>query len=313
MLSKIDRSINLDKKGKGRATNDEPTSLDNCPPDGVSDLAPAPIPEGVLPTAEFIVDQKSTPKYAFGLPDGVQIEDCAIFYLGGESLGLNNILMTNGKCIVRFLAFSKVHILTILSQVWSYDVISRTARLESSKTNRMLMRRYAIVERAKDADVIGILVGTLGVGESTSSSPTVSSLIATDTAAYLPLITHMRKLIASHHKKSYTVAVGKLNPAKLANFMEVECFVLIACPENTLIDSKVRRTILLVCATDECNRNSCDRSSLHSSWNSRLHRKHGREITSSISRRCSRLRLSDKITSILMRTSGTRRVLSSRV
>ena len=49
----------------------------------------------------------------------------------------------------------------------------------------------------------------------------------------------MRKLIASHHKKSYTVAVGKLNPAKLANFMEVECFVLIACPENTLIDSKV--------------------------------------------------------------------------
>lgn len=59
------------------------------------------------------------------------------------------------------------------------------------------------------------------------------------TAAYLPLITHLRELIASHHKKSYTVAVGKLNPAKLANFMEVECFVLVACPENTLIDSKV--------------------------------------------------------------------------
>lgn len=31
-----------------------------------------------------------------------------------------------------------------------------------------------------------------------------------------------------------------MNPAKLANFMEVECFVLVACPENTLIDSKVR-------------------------------------------------------------------------
>ena len=59
------------------------------------------------------------------------------------------------------------------------------------------------------------------------------------TAAYLPLITHLRELIASHQKKSYTVAVGKLNPAKLANFMEVECFVLVACPENTLIDSKV--------------------------------------------------------------------------
>lgn len=59
-------------------------------------------------------------------------------------------------------------------------------------------------------------------------------------AAYLPLITHLRQLIASHHKKSYTVAVGKLNPAKLANFIEVECFVLVACPENTMVDSKVR-------------------------------------------------------------------------
>lgn len=28
----------------------------------------------------------------------------------------------------------------------------------------MLMRRYAAVEKAKDADVVGILVGTLGVG-----------------------------------------------------------------------------------------------------------------------------------------------------
>lgn len=59
------------------------------------------------------------------------------------------------------------------------------------------------------------------------------------TAAYLPLITHLRELIASHHKKSYTVAVGKLNPAKLANFIEVECFVLVACPENSMVDSKV--------------------------------------------------------------------------
>jgi hypothetical protein len=51
-------------------------------------------------------------------------------------------------------------------QVWSYDPAMRDCRLESSKTNRMLMRRYAVVEKAKDADVIGILVGTLGVGAS---------------------------------------------------------------------------------------------------------------------------------------------------
>ena len=79
----------------------------------------------------------------------------------------------------------------------------------------------------------------------------------------------MRKLIASHHKKSYTVAVGKLNPAKLANFMEVECFVLIACPENTLIDSKVSPAELVsgIRLMRRPRRNSCDRSLRHSSWN----------------------------------------------
>ncbi|GAA5977044.1 hypothetical protein JCM5350_007539 [Sporobolomyces pararoseus] len=140
----------------------------------------------------------------YDLPEGVEsIEECALFWIGSESLALTNLLMTHGRC-----------------RIWSYDPAMRSCRLESARTNRMLMRRYALVEKAKDADVIGILVGTLGV------------------AAYLPLITHLRQLIASHQKKSYTVAVGKLNPAKLANFIEVECFVLVACPENTMVDSK---------------------------------------------------------------------------
>lgn len=33
--------------------------------------------------------------------------------------------------------------------------------------------------------------------------------------------------------------MGKLNVAKMANFMEVDCYVLVSCPENSLIDSKV--------------------------------------------------------------------------
>lgn len=32
--------------------------------------------------------------------------------------------------------------------------------------------------------------------------------------------------------------MGKLNVAKMANFMEIDCFVYVACPENSLIDSK---------------------------------------------------------------------------
>ncbi len=58
-------------------------------------------------------------------------------------------------------------------------------------------------------------------------------------ASYLPLIKHLRSLLTKKQKKSYTISVGKLNPAKLANFLEIECFVLVACPENSMIDIKV--------------------------------------------------------------------------
>ncbi|KIM87854.1 hypothetical protein PILCRDRAFT_263533 [Piloderma croceum F 1598] len=131
------------------------------------------------------------------------IEDCTILYIGGESLGLTNLLMTHASC-----------------EIYSYDPKSKIARLESSRTNKLLMRRYAVVQKARDADIFGILVGTLGV------------------ASYLPLISHIRQLLRQAHKKSYTISVGKLNPAKLANFPEIECFVLVACPENSLIDAK---------------------------------------------------------------------------
>jgi diphthamide biosynthesis protein 2 len=42
--------------------------------------------------------------------------------------------------------------------------MTRQATLQSTDTNRFLMRRYAVVQKARDADIFGILVGTLGVG-----------------------------------------------------------------------------------------------------------------------------------------------------
>jgi diphthamide biosynthesis protein 2 len=48
----------------------------------------------------------------------------------------------------------------------------------------------------------------------------------------------LKSLILAHHKKPYLISVGKPNPAKLSNFLEIDAFVLVACPENTLLDSK---------------------------------------------------------------------------
>ncbi|KAI1321441.1 Diphthamide biosynthesis protein 2 [Mortierella claussenii] len=139
----------------------------------------------------------------YNLPEGDSIEDYTLFYVGDESPTLSNIMMTHSAC-----------------DVYSYSPEKKEGRLESAQVNKALMRRYFLVQKAKDADVIGIAVGTLGV------------------ASYMTMIQHLKTLIESKGKKAYTFVMGKLNVAKMANFMEIDCFVYVACPENSLIDSR---------------------------------------------------------------------------
>ena len=54
----------------------------------------------------------------------------------------------------------------------------------------------------------------------------------------MDIINHLRQIIKNAGKKSYTFLIGKINVPKLANFMEIDMFVIVACPENSLIDSK---------------------------------------------------------------------------
>lgn len=146
------------------------------------------------------------PSRKVDLPPGLSYSDCGYLYLGPESLSLTNLLLTLGPT----------------SRLVSYNPLTGTGKVETGSTNKLLMKRYTSVLKARDASVVGLLVGTLGVH------------------SYLPLLKHLRKLLTSRAsgRKVYTISVGKLNPAKLANFQEIDVFVLIACPENTLIDSK---------------------------------------------------------------------------
>ncbi|CCA66417.1 related to DPH2-diphtheria toxin resistance protein [Serendipita indica DSM 11827] len=138
--------------------------------------------------------------------DGGEIKssECdSVLFVGPETLALTNLLLSRST-----------------SKVYRYDVTTNTCIISSIRTNKLLMRRYATMQRARDADVFGILVGTLGV------------------ASYLHLINQLRRALKEKGKKTYTISVGKLNPAKLANFAEIECFVLVACPENSIVESK---------------------------------------------------------------------------
>ncbi|KAK3089471.1 hypothetical protein FSP39_003874 [Pinctada imbricata] len=85
---------------------------------------------------------------SFILSSSTSIDECEMFYIGKESLTLTNLMMTFNKC-----KFS------------SYDPELKTARKESLNVNKALMKRYYMIERAKDARIVGIVVGTLGVAQ----------------------------------------------------------------------------------------------------------------------------------------------------
>ncbi|KAG1205195.1 hypothetical protein G6F35_011794 [Rhizopus arrhizus] len=96
---------------------------------------------------ELKAEKKKGGRY-FELPKDIDIESCSIFFVGAESLTLTNIMMVHNKC-----------------PVYTYNPKTKTARKESVQVNKMLMKRYFLVQKAKDAETIGIVVGTLGVGK----------------------------------------------------------------------------------------------------------------------------------------------------
>nr|VDD57835.1 unnamed protein product [Brassica oleracea] len=137
------------------------------------------------------------------LPEGSKIEDYLLFWIGSDNSAFANVVLTfNGCDVVR------------------YDAEEGSLVTEFTQQRRILKRRYYLVEKAKDANIIGILVGTLGV------------------AGYLHMIHHMQALISAAGKKSYILAMGRPNPAKLANFPECDVFIYISCAQTALLDSK---------------------------------------------------------------------------
>ncbi|KAI1432554.1 diphthamide biosynthesis protein-like protein [Xylaria sp. CBS 124048] len=89
---------------------------------------------------------------------------------------------------------------------------------DPSATASMLRRRYALVLRLATASIIGILVNTLSVKN------------------YMSTISTLREQVSAAGKKSYTIVVGKLNAAKLANFAEIDGWVVVGCWESGLVD-----------------------------------------------------------------------------
>lgn len=95
-----------------------------------------------------------------------------------------------------------------------------SVELVSRSTAQRLRRRFALVTQLSTAATFGILINTLSVKN------------------YMSALEQIKSAITRAGKKYYTFVVGKLNAAKIANFAEIDGWVVIGCWESSLIESK---------------------------------------------------------------------------
>lgn len=108
---------------------------------------------------------------------------------------------------------------------WAYGPYHKPETIDtdpasSLSMSRYLNRRYYLIQKTKMASIIGILVGTLSQKR------------------FRSVIDRVRLLVEESGRSCYTFAVGKVNVAKLANYAEIEAFVLIGCTESSVLDDE---------------------------------------------------------------------------
>jgi len=142
----------------------------------------------------------------------LQLKDFIILYVGCqdtlvEQRHLTNILLRcsgQGDMTPRAL--------------WVYNPSNRQLTIDATDPcSRTIQQRFYCVQKAKTALVFGIVISN---------------------QSQQHVIRNLQHLIESRNRSSYTFAVGKINPAKLANFGDViDCFILVACPEHSLLSN----------------------------------------------------------------------------
>lgn len=110
---------------------------------------------------------------------------------------------------------------SIKSEKWFiYDPRSKSLSEKNPLISNYIRRRYFSIEKCKDSKTLGLIVGTL------------------TSKGYLDVIDRIKVMAKARGIKTQIISVGRVNPAKLANFLEIDCFVLIGCPFNNLHNSR---------------------------------------------------------------------------
>lgn len=111
------------------------------------------------------------------------------------------------------------------------DITKRNSRTETIDTQRILRSRFVKLQKVEQAQRIGILAGTLGI------------------SGHTEMISRLSRTIEFSGRSCYILLMGKLNAAKLANFTDIDVFVLIACPLNSLLSEELQRECMQAVVT----------------------------------------------------------------
>ncbi|PNW80058.1 hypothetical protein CHLRE_08g376150v5 [Chlamydomonas reinhardtii] len=161
---------------------------------------------------------------SWSLPAGAARADCLYVWVGPEGASSHQVLqMTHSGC--EWLSYDPAAAAAAAAGGEAAGGGSgggggEVRRGVSEETRRLLKRRNFLVEKARAASIVGILVSTLATG------------------GFLDVISALRRLCAAADKKSYTFLIGKPNPAKLGNFPEVDVFVMVADAQGLILDSR---------------------------------------------------------------------------
>lgn len=103
---------------------------------------------------------------------------------------------------------------------WKWDPRDKEITPIPADAAQAVRRRHFFVEKAKLAQVVGVAVESVADAETRNT------------------VKRVENMARNANKTVYVFVMSRVAPAKLANFPEVDVFVLIACPYTCLVDSK---------------------------------------------------------------------------
>jgi len=106
-----------------------------------------------------------------------------------------------------------------VDKVVVYDPIENSVQ-KYADNSKIMMKRYFMVEKAKEAEIFGILINKANLNK------------------YKDILERTKQILNAHKKKFYLFIINKLTEPKLGNFAEIDAYIIISCPYSTFYELK---------------------------------------------------------------------------